>query len=65
MLLRIGLLGKAVRYYETFNTSYKDAWRYIKKALPEHIPNGHAKHVLGHTSTSHFMMKKGDLLVLQ
>ena len=59
------LLDIAVSDHDMFNTSYKDAWRYIKRALPEHVPNGQATHVLRHTFASHFMMNKGDILVLQ
>ena len=59
------ILDIAVSDHGIFNTSYKDAWRYIKRALPEHVPNGQATHVLRHTFASHFMMNKGDILVLQ
>ncbi|WP_244230818.1 tyrosine-type recombinase/integrase [Vibrio ouci] len=59
------ILDIAVSDHEIFSTSYKDAWRYIKKALPEHVPNGQATHVLRHTFASHFMMNKGVILVLQ
>ena len=59
------ILDIAVSDHDIFNTSYKDAWRYIKRALPEQVPNGQATHVLRHTFASHFMMNKGDILVLQ
>jgi hypothetical protein len=59
------ILDIAVSDHDIFNTSYKDAWRYIKRALPEHLPNGQATHFLRHTFASHFMMNKGDILVLQ
>ncbi|MDN3697038.1 tyrosine-type recombinase/integrase [Vibrio cortegadensis] len=59
------ILDIAVSGHEIFDTSYKDAWRYIKKALPGHVPSGQATHVLRHTFASHFMMNKGDILVLQ
>lgn len=59
------ILDIAISGHRIFDTTYKDAWRYIKKALPEHVPNGQATHVLRHTFASHFMMNKGDILVLQ
>ena len=37
----------------------------VRITLPDHVPNGQATHVLRHTFASHFMMNKGDILVLQ
>ncbi|EDK30807.1 Integrase [Vibrionales bacterium SWAT-3] len=59
------ILDIAVSDHKIFDTTYKDAWRYIKRALPNHVPSGQATHVLRHTFASHFMMNKGDILVLQ
>ncbi|CAK1750849.1 Phage integrase family protein [Vibrio crassostreae] len=58
-------LDIAVSNHKIANTIYKDAWRYIKRALPEHAPSGQTTHVIRHAFTSHFMMNKGNILVLQ
>ena len=59
------ILTIAVSERNIFNQTYKDAWRYIKRALPEHVPDGQANHILRHTFASHFMMNNGNILVLQ
>ncbi|HFG1695084.1 TPA: site-specific integrase [Vibrio cholerae] len=48
-----------------FSTTYGSAHRYIKKALPDYVPEGQATHVLRHTFATHFMMNRGDILILQ
>ncbi|ENS4992185.1 site-specific integrase [Vibrio cholerae] len=48
-----------------FSTTYVSAHRYIKKALPDYVPEGQATHVLRHTFATHFMMNRGDILILQ
>ncbi|MGL4193221.1 MAG: site-specific integrase [Vibrio sp.] len=48
-----------------FSITYGSAHRYIKKALPDYVPEGQATHVLRHTFATHFMMSRGDILILQ
>lgn len=50
---------------KVFSTTYGSAHRYIKKALPDYVPEGQATHVLRHTFATHFMMNRGDILILQ
>ncbi len=59
------LLAVAVSESEVFDVKYHAAWECVKRALPPHVPNGQATHVLRHTFSSHFMMNGGDILVLQ
>ena len=33
--------------------------------MPSYIPHGQATHILRHTFATHFMMNRGDILVLQ
>ncbi|MBG0760905.1 integrase [Vibrio cidicii] len=55
----------AVSKSEVFSTKYASAHHYIKKALPDYVPKGQATHVLRHTFATHFMMNRGDILILQ
>ncbi len=59
------IMSMAVSKHEVFNITYASAHHYIKKALPDYVPSGQATHVLRHTFATHFMMNRGDILILQ
>ncbi len=59
------IIAIAISENEIFNQTYKDAWRYIKKSLPDTVPDGQATHILRDTFATHFMMNRGNILVLQ
>jgi len=50
---------------DLFTVRYYAAWKCVKRALPKHVPDGQATHVLRHSFASHFMMNGGNILVLQ
>ncbi|MCG6368689.1 phage integrase [Vibrio fluvialis] len=59
------IMDMAVSDRDVFSTTYASAHHYIKKALPGYVPKGQATHVLRHTFATHFMMNRGDILILQ
>ncbi|ELU8401779.1 tyrosine-type recombinase/integrase [Vibrio fluvialis] len=59
------IIDMAVNDTNVFDTKYGSAHHYIKKALPGYVPKGQATHVLRHTFATHFMMNRGDILILQ
>lgn len=59
------IMDMAVSKHEVFSTKYGSAHHYIKRALPDYVPDGQATHVLRHTFATHFMMNRGDILILQ
>ncbi len=59
------IMDMAVSDAEIFSTTYASAHHYIRRALPSYVPKGQATHVLRHTFATHFMMNRGDILILQ
>ncbi len=59
------IMEMAVSKSDVFSTTYASAHHYIKRALPSYVPKGQATHVLRHTFATHFMMNRGDILILQ
>jgi len=59
------IIRMAISRHHVFDMNYDTAHRYIKRALPDYVPHGQATHVLRHTFATHFMMNRGDILILQ
>ncbi|MEZ9233275.1 tyrosine-type recombinase/integrase [Vibrio amylolyticus] len=59
------IVEMAVSKDEVFSITYTSAHKYIKLALPSYVPKGQATHVLRHTFATHFMINRGDILILQ
>ncbi|OBT16233.1 integrase [Vibrio tasmaniensis] len=59
------ILGSSESGHAIFDVAYHSAWKCVRRALPNHVPEGQATHVFRHTFASHFMMNGGDILVLQ
>ncbi|MFL7010917.1 phage integrase [Enterovibrio norvegicus] len=47
-----------------FKNCYTSMWQMLNEQVPD-LPEGQATHVLRHTFASHFMMKGGNIVVLQ